>query len=183
MTQWSESPETLGDELSEALRTILFEQGSLTAKLRQLTESQVDIKICFQDICVPSNSERVFLNIAADEYIVREVLLLSQDIPYIFGRSILPLCTDSSLKLWQPYLDKRPIGDYLFKSQHHHRLQLLCAKLQPDSQEYQYAAKYCSLNVPRLWARKSLFTCDAGTMLISEVFLPAMLQRITKCNF
>ncbi len=157
------------------LRSWLFDKGSLTAKLIELSEGNFRVEVLRQIRARASLSEALALKIAPCELcVVREVMLLGHDDAWVFARSVLPL---SSLTGTLRHLRKqgnRPLGAFLFSQPQLSRSAIVVAAI--DRRHH-----YVPLNLlgeESLWGRRSVFYLHAKPLLVSEVFLPSFSQAL-----
>lgn len=108
--------------------------------------------------------------------IVREVLLLADERPVVFARSILP---HASLHgKWQQLrrMGTRPLGQALFSARGARRTEVVYQKLTPRQALFRQAARAVYEMPPYLWARSSIFDLSSRPILVTEVFLPTILE-------
>jgi chorismate--pyruvate lyase len=72
-------------------------------------------------------------------------------------------------------LDSRPLGGFLFRQPGLERAPLEISRLGPGCD---YVPASLQGDAP-LWGRRSVFRLDDRPLLVSEVFLPAFMQRVT----
>lgn len=109
--------------------------------------------------------------------LLREVVLNCDGQPVVFAHSVLPL---SSLRgPWHDLgrLGARPLGAALFANPAVVRTPLTYRKLHPGHALYQRAVAVLPQRPPCLWARRSVFTLQTASILVTEVFLPGVLER------
>jgi chorismate--pyruvate lyase len=151
------------------LRRWLLDSGSLTAKLVKLSRGEFRVQVLQQAYARASRSEALALGIGFHELcLVREVILMGHNQPWVFARSVLPL---SSLTGSLRHLRKqgnRPLGAFLFSQPHLKRSPIALALI---SGHHAYLPKTLGGNSP-IWGRRSIFSLDAKPLLVSEVFLP-----------
>lgn len=108
--------------------------------------------------------------------IVREVLLVANERPVIFARSILP---HASLRgRWQQLrrMGTRPLGQALFSAHGARRTEVVYQKLTSRQPLFRQAAQSLSEVPTHLWARTSVFDLSGRPILVTEVFLPTLLE-------
>ncbi len=107
---------------------------------------------------------------------LREVTLCCAGTPVIFARSVLP---GRSLRgPWRAlaYLGSRPLGAALFADPRVARTPLAYRKLTPAHALYRRAAAVLDAPPACLWARRSVFWREDAPILVTEVFLPGVLE-------
>lgn len=101
----------------------------------------------------------------------REVLLLCDEQPWVYARTVIPVTTlmGSARRLLR--LNNRPLGAILFSDATVVRGQLQIFSLDPHHWLYMQSSKF-SLSMPNnLWGRRSLFWMNKRPLLVAEVFL------------
>lgn len=157
----------------------LTERGSLTAML-MAHFPRITVRVLFQGWqkahadeagCIGA-SERA--NVAC-----REVLLQSKDTPLVFAHSItLPAALNKGFHLFGRS-GSRPLGALLFADPTIRRSGLSWCCLSRRHPLWQKAEAAAGPLPGRLWARRSVFYAGKDRLLVSEVFLPAMLSPPT----
>jgi len=154
----------------------LSNRGSLTQRIQQRCT-------CFEVCGVRSSlasiapDESLLLGIAPRRLAyTREVFLYADSKPVVFAHSVLHrkhLCGAwSAVRL----LGSKPLGALLFAHPLVERLPLHYKALGNTHPLYQRAAAVLSDPPQRLWARRSLFYLHDAPLLVTEIFLPDILQ-------
>lgn len=161
---------------SRPYRSWLIESGSLTARLQQ----------CYADFFVkpvsvstnnPGNEETVLLNISSHETAqIRQVLLFGGTKPVVFAHSVLP--RKSLRGAWRHLgkLGSKPLGAVLFANPNVKRTPFTFKKLSANHPLYQAAASYLTQKPDFLWARRSMFTLNCASIMVTEIFLPELIK-------
>lgn len=123
--------------------------------------------------------ERALLRVRAHERVwVREVLLVADDRVVVYARSTLTL--HNLRGRWRLFrgIGGRPLGAALFADPRIERLPLESTALDGRDARYHRAAAAAGLpdRPERLWARRSRFRQSGRDLLVTEVFLPAILD-------
>ncbi|KAB2923862.1 MAG: chorismate lyase [Dechloromonas sp.] len=104
---------------------------------------------------------------------MREVLLECDGVPVIFARSVLSSPRSGRLGAWFAGLGARSLGSLLFRYPGFVRdeIEYLCL----DARHPLYR-RVCAVAgaAPCFWARRSRHHLGAGSVLVTEVFLPAI---------
>lgn len=160
---------------STSLQSWLHDNGSLTAKLLKLSRGDFHVEVLRQAQGRASRSEARALGIAFSERcLIREVILCGHNQPWVFARSVLPL---SSLTGSLRHLRKqgsRPLGAFLFSQPHLQRSPIALSLI--SSHDGYVPAKL--LGDTAVWGRRSIFSVDGKPLLVSEVFLPGLIDQI-----
>ena len=110
---------------------------------------------------------------------IREVNLLGNHRPVMFGRSLFPQdFLTGKYRYIFAYLFHRPLGELLFKIKGIERQELQIARILPHHLEYQQATKHLKSPLPPcLWARRSILTLPAGKVMVMDVLFPELIQQ------
>ncbi len=163
---------------STALRDWLLYQGSFMQRLKDFGVANAYIKVLRQDWRIPDDEERESLNIdSSNDVFVREVLIRSDDKMWVFARTVIPRVTLKGELHQLTQLENRPLGSVLFNIPGILRSKFNFADIQPNMQWYksisqQLAQHRVTLVEHRLWARRSIFSLQEKSLLLTEVFLP-----------
>lgn len=163
--------------LPPSLEDWLVHCGSLTRRLkcrcRQFSVAQVSTEIR------PANpDEERELGLRRGQYaFVREVVLNCDGRPVVFAHSVVPL---RHLRgAWNPVtrLGTRPLGEALFTNHRIQRHPLAYKTLHRHHKLHRQALQAVPLaHSARLVARRSRFTLKGRALMVTEVFLPAILD-------
>lgn len=154
---------------SGAFRSWLIDEGSLTRRLQSCCANFAVRKVR-QTWARPLPDEALLLGLRHGTAAwIREVWLCDGDVPLVFARSVLP--RNSLRDGWRGLgqLGSRPLGAALFADVRVVRRPLAFRKL---------ARKPSALNKDSKtsWARRSVFVRDGRKILVTEAFLPAVLE-------
>lgn len=159
-------------------RPWLVDQGSLT---RRLQCRCADFRVLRIDQCLtrPNGDERRLLRLRAGQLaLVREVLLMCGEVPLVFAHSVIPMRGLRGAWRGLSSLGNRPLGEALFTNPRVRRHPLLSRRLDRRHPLYRRLARQ-SLPLPaQLWARRSRFVLDGQPILVTEVFLPQVLDLV-----
>ncbi|MFT4925384.1 MAG: chorismate--pyruvate lyase [Phenylobacterium sp.] len=154
----------------------LFEQGSLTQKLKQHC-SAFSVKILSKQQRNLSAKELIrfgYNSVDAKPVIVqvREVLLYCDGKPWVYAQTLMPLevMPPSVVKLTT--LGEKPLGEVIFNEPGVTRSEIEVAEFSPQSEVAKLAAEVDKVSERSLWGRRSMFTLDGYSLLVAEVFLP-----------
>lgn len=159
-----------------ALRRWLTDRGSLTARLQQHA-GPIKVRVLFQGLRRANADEAFLFASRSARVLVREVLLLKGGTPLVFAHTVL--AADGLRGAWRRVagLGARPLGAALFADPRIARFPLRQKKLPRGHPLYRRAAAQVKRAPPALWARRSIFAAGNSPILVSEVFLPAILKR------
>ncbi len=150
----------------------LLDSSSLTARLKsQCTDFKV--MLIGQQIEPCSASEANCNIIAGEQVLIREVLLLCDNVPHVFARSVLPLRSLTGEQQALANLGEQPLGQVLFSNPKLHREIVEVAEIPPSQRVCELAALLNLKISHNLWGRRSLFTIENKPLMVAEVFLPS----------
>ena len=157
-------------------RNWLQYRGSLTRRIQeQCTNFQV--KPVFQSLAIVHGSERIVLGLRLGEYaMVREVFLYCNKVPVIFAHSVVARKNLRGAWRGLSSLGNKSLGSVLFANPRIKRTPLEFKKLNPRHTLFKRASQKLALKPTSLWARRSLFTLQGQSILVTEIFLPEILN-------
>lgn len=154
------------------LRSWLVERGSLTRRLQGLGRFRVEP--LYQQVARPTAVEAMLLGLPSRRVaLIREVLLLVDDQPVVFARSVLPLRSISGANRVLGHLARRSLGAELFRLPRATRRAVWAAPVPPSRMPQ---AVVGPLTGP-CWGRQSLFIKRGKPLLVAEVFLPGLPRQ------
>ncbi len=157
-------------------RRWLQDRGSLTRRI-QLRCDNFCVQPVFQALATVHGDERRVIGVRSGELVlVREVYLYCGDIPVVFAHSVV--ARQDLRGAWRGLngLGNKSLGTVLFTNPRIKRTPLVFKKLGVGHYLFDRACSRLSLIPPSLWARRSLFTLHGQSILVTEVFLPAILD-------
>jgi chorismate--pyruvate lyase len=161
--------------LAYKLQLWLIDNSSLTARLKQRYG-----KFFVQPVAVkyakPIQDETALLRQASYKTaLIREVLLMGDHKPVVFAHSVLPRTSLRGAWNGLGRLGNKPLGATLFANPKVKRTPLSYKKLTPSHVLYQQATQHLSQKPSYLWARRSIFSLNCASIMVTEVFLPQLL--------
>lgn len=159
-------------------------EGSLTARLMSAS-SRFRVERLAQAPQVPFADEWQALGLDRPlPAITREVLLICDDVPAVFAHTIVDAFRARRDWPFLRGLGNRPLGGALFVDPRVRRDPFQFARLSPHHQLRQALQRVLPTlaSVPMLPARRSVFRRGGGAMLVTEVFLPDLLERVAPAN-
>lgn len=150
------------------LKPWLLDSSSLTAKLLRLSDGDFRVQVLRQVYTRASRSEALALGIKFQQLaLVREVVLMGRNQPWVFARSVLPLTSLTGRLRHLRKQGNRPLGAFLFSQPHLVRSPIALSLI---SRHHAYVP--ASLMDDRaVWGRRSIFHVEGKPLLVSEVFL------------
>jgi chorismate--pyruvate lyase len=157
-------------QLSRATRAWLLDQGSLTQRLIKASHGNFNVQVLSQSWQRPLLSERALLEMKPRELaIVREVLLLCNDEPWVFARSVMPASSLNGRLRRLRKFDNSSLGAMLFSEPSMQRHPFQLATFDGENNRLPSAIRQAEL----LWGRRSRFELTGKPIMVSEIFLPA----------
>ena len=168
---------SLKSKISPALAEWVLEPNSMTAKLRDAGGSSFRVNVIHHDWSIPRPTELNTLNLPAHSAaIVREIELICHNQTYIFARSVYPAKSMLGKNYILRHLGERPVGDIMYADPRLTRINVELAQLRPGHVDYNHAALILKNPPKSLWARRAVFIVNRHPLLISEIFLPTILE-------
>lgn len=160
-----------------ALRNWLTDPTSLTVKLIKRSAKFRVRRLCQERaLCVADEGAQVGLP-RRTQVQQREVLLLCDERPVVFAHTIVPL--DATASDWPFFgtLGERSLGTTLFGDPRVQRGRMQYARLRAEHPLVQRTRHVLGPDAPvaPLYARRCLYRRHRGLLLVTELFLPAVL--------
>jgi len=156
----------------------LNETGSLTKRLRNVYGNQLAVRLLYHHWKPAFAEECQELKIAHHRYqLIREVLLHIDNTPLVLARTILPQATIRIAHRNLSHLGTRPLGEVIFAY--------------PDLELRQRYFSHATTNIwstavqsefpveQAIWGRRTLYAIHDRPLLVSEFFLPTMLNDLS----
>ena len=157
-------------------RPWLLDRGSLTRRI-QVRCAAFSVRHVRQRYGVAMPSERHMVALKhCSHALLRDVFLYCGETPMVFAHSVLP--ATSLHGDWQRLcrLGSKPLGAALFSNPKVRRTPLHFKKLNRRDALYRCACTVLPNPPASLWARRSVFYLEGRPILVTEVFLPDILE-------
>jgi len=154
----------------------LHDHGSLTRRIQQRCDS-FNVRNVYAGMGMANRDEVALLHIARRQHIyTRDVFLEADGKAVVFAHSVV--AARHLQRAWHAlqHLGNRSLGSLLFSHPLVHRAPLRYKALKPDHPLYRQAVTVLKIKPSRLWARRSVFTLHGASLLVTEVFLPDILE-------
>lgn len=161
--------------LPKNLQSWVYEPGSLTQRLRTEYGSAVTVKVLFQQWQSPFLTESQRLHLPCYRYsLIREVLLHVDNKPLILARTVLPQATINIAKRKLSNLGTRPLGEVIFSYPNLARLEtdICCVSEKIWSSQLKQQVTIEG----QICGRRTVYAIEQQPMLVSEFFMPELLQ-------
>jgi chorismate--pyruvate lyase len=160
---------------SAELMEWLLDPGSFIQRLKQYHIAEPQVHVLLQEWESLPTDERALLAVPESESgLVREVLIDSEEGQWMFARTVFPAATLTGKERMLAQLKNRSLGSVLFQDPTVKRGDFEIAVIRPDSAWYQKIMSAAKVSSDILWARRSLFYIQNKSLLLAEVFLPAI---------
>ncbi len=170
---WQDFNICFGQKLPHAKREWLLDNGSLTKRLIKKSNGGFSVSVLSQHWARAQDSEYRLLGVARKQRcLIREVLLLCHQQPWVYARSALPETSLTGQLRHLRHFDNRPLGQLLFNTPGLKRSNFQIARLKPADLPLAAQAQLDDQNTT-LWGRRSRFVLYNKPLLVSEIFLPA----------
>ena len=153
----------------------LHDRGSLTERLQR--HGDFAVRLLRQGLARPTRDEAMALGVQPDRLLwIREVALLVDGRPLVFAHTVLARRPRGPLNPAFKRLGTRSLGALLFAHPAIWRGPLYCQRLDARHPLHAPAVDALQLDAPEaaLWARRSRFVFGAQSVLVSEIFAPAI---------
>jgi chorismate--pyruvate lyase len=158
---WREARQ-LYDGLPTGLLDWLTDSGSLTARLKQLSDGTFRVKVLSERWVLATAAQRRLLSQQYCSRLMwsRHVQLCVHDRPWVAAHSLIPFSSMKGRLRQLMLLRDRPLGGFLFEQPGLRRRtpELAC--------------------VNQGWGRRSVFELGVYPLLVAEFFLPVMLDHL-----
>jgi chorismate--pyruvate lyase len=162
--------------LPREFRGWLADQGSLTQRLRQRCR-EFSVRPVRAGFILPNRDENSPLQLRTDELAyVREVVLNCDGRAVVFAHSVVAAASLRGPWAAVTRLGTRPLGEALFSNPRVERGKLQYRRIDKRHALARQAAR-AGIDVAGkpVWARRSLFTLRGHPLMVTEVFLPAIM--------
>ena len=157
-----------------AYRPWLRDRGSLTSRIQGRCPA-LSVKVVFQGMRRANRDERFVFSRRA-RVLVREVYLYCRHTPVVFAHSVIDARDLRGAWRRLARMGSRPLGAALFADPRIRRYPLRQKKLGRQHELQRHASAGLPGTPATLWARRSLFALHKSPILVSEVFLPGILN-------
>ena len=153
----------------------LIDRGSLTDRVRERCAA-LRVELMFQGPRRAARDERFVAGDRGQRVFVREVFLSCARARVVFAHSVTRLASLRGAWRGLVRLGTRPLGAALFADPRVRRRPLRFRRLGPRDELHARACAATGRRLPALWARRSLFMLGKSPILVTEIFLPGILD-------
>jgi len=151
----------------------LLDTGSLTRRLKRRCAGRFNVTLVHHGFGRVQPEEARLLGVALQRRVlVREVFLRCAEVDWVYARTVIPLATLTHRNRRLKRLGQRPLGGFLFADPGLLRGPIEQVQLTPADRLYRTARG----SGEGVWGRRSIFFLRGRPLLVSEFFLPALLE-------
>jgi len=148
--------EVMNNELqNETIRSWLLEDGPITERIK--LKNKFKLKLLKDEVSNIDSSDEDFLGNISGRVKVREVILMADNVPKVFARSLIPEITIEHGLSKLGSLGSTPLGDILFEKEIFKKIEVLFSKF--------------IVNKEIFWGRKTKYSVKNLPISVMEVFL------------
>ena len=148
--------EVMNNELqNETIRSWLLEDGPITDRIK--LKNKFKLKLLKDEVSNIDSSDEDFLGNISGCVKVREVILMADNVPKVFARSLIPEITIEHGLSKLGSLGSTPLGDILFEKEIFKKIEVLFSKF--------------IVNKEIFWGRKTKYSVKNLPISVMEVFL------------
>jgi chorismate lyase len=178
-SNWRPRRDPLRRRVPSRLRPWLEDAGSLTARIQHFCHGGLRVRVLSERWAYPAPDEAQALALRAGVLVrVREVLLTCRGVPLVYARTAMPLSSLTGRGRALLRLGTRPLGSVLFDRLSVERSPLLIRQLRAGDRLLARVQTVIAAP-PGLWARRSLLSFSGRRLLVTEVFLPELVGRLS----
>ena len=150
----------------------LLDRGSLTQRVIQSCHGKFSLQLLDQVWQRPLREESIMLGIDPQQWVLtRHVLLLCDDTPWVYARTVIPRKTLSGRHRRLAHLGDTPLGAVLFADKDMYRGEVEVGQLHSGQSLYRQIEKVSPCCGEPVWGRRSLFRLSNKPLLVYECFL------------
>ena len=172
--RWFQRRQLFTKKVPHHIQTWLFDPASLTARLKAKCKAEFRVELLSQSMCKPRLDELSALGMdEGANALVREVRLCCGDTGWVYARTVIPFSTITGAQRVYGNLGTRPLGAMLFADRTMRREEVMVTMLYGDDLPELLGLDAAS----KVWGRRSVFRVGGKPLLVSEYYLPELLQQ------
>lgn len=156
-------------ELTAPLNNWLFDSASLTKRLLNNSDT-FEVLVLNQSQSILSQQELDLFD--ACDVQCREILLICDDTPQVFARTLIPQSTLTHANKRLQTLGNTSLGDILFNDPSMRRSTIEICQFQPPSSLSIMSQQLLLPHQSNIWGRRSMFYLQDYPLSVAEFFLP-----------
>jgi len=155
ISPWT-SIESIESKVGASIFSWLSESGPITNRIK--LSQKFELELLNDEIDEISKEEKLFLNSVSETFRVRRVILLGNNTPVVYAKSVIPSSTIENGLSSLGKIGNAPLGDILFTPGVFTKLEMVCASfLSKEKNVY--------------WGRKIKYSVNSEPISVMEVFL------------
>ena len=155
ISPWT-SIESIESKVDTSIFSWLSESGPITNRIK--LSQKFELELLNDEIDEISKEEKLFLNSVSGTFRVRRVILLGNNTPVVYAKSVIPSSTIENGLSSLGKIGNAPLGDILFTPGVFTKLEMVCASfLSKEKNVY--------------WGRKIKYSVNSEPISVMEVFL------------
>ena len=148
--------ESIESKVNKSILSWLLESGPITNRIK--LSQEFELELLNDEIDEISKEEELFLNSVSKTFRVRRVILLGNNTPVVYAKSVIPSSTIENGLSSLGKIGNAPLGDILFTPGVFTKLEMVCASfLSKEKNVY--------------WGRKIKYSVNSEPISVMEVFL------------
>ena len=162
------------------LHDFLFQSGSLSRSIEESCNGTFNIELKNESWSAPMSDESQLLSLIDNEItFIRESWLKCDNNRLVYARTVIPPITFEGESQGLMALGNKPLGNILFSDNKTYRTNMRYAKIPLHCDLHKQAIMDTEIAI-ELWGRQSLFYINNNPLLVTEVFLPTILECTKK---
>ena len=155
ISSWISFEKMDGLLVNKNIKSWLVEKGPITKRIK--SEESFQLNLLKDEISYVEDVEKEFLDVISNNINVREVILMGNNIPRVYAKSLIPIRTidEGFSKLGK--LGTKPLGDILFEKEIFKKTDVVYAQFQNKDSIF--------------WGRKTKYLVKNMPLSVMEVFL------------
>tara|TARA_B000000477_G_C6080048_1_gene222749 strand:+ start:119 stop:622 length:504 start_codon:yes stop_codon:yes gene_type:complete len=155
ISSWISFEKMDGLLVNKNIKSWLVEKGPITKRIK--SEESFQLNLLKDEISYVEDVEKEFLDVISNNIKVREVILMGNNIPRVYAKSLIPIRTidEGFSKLGK--LGTKPLGDILFEKEIFKKTDMVYAQFQNKDSIF--------------WGRKTKYLVKNMPLSVMEVFL------------
>ena len=148
--------ESIESKVNTSILSWLLESGPITNRIK--LSQEFELELLNDEIDEISKEEELFLNSVSETFRVRRVILLGNNTPVVYAKSVIPSSTIENGLSSLGKIGNAPLGDILFTPGVFTKLEMVCAS-------------FLSKEKNIYWGRKIKYSVNSEPISVMEVFL------------
>lgn len=171
---WRTRKQCLSKHIPASIADLLYDSSSLTARLIDKCKGRFHVKVLSETRATATPDEIKALHMSSRRYaLIRQVLLCCDNQPWVYARTVIPLHSLRGPLRHLAQLGNRPLGAVLFADKTMRRGAMEVTSLGFGHPCYELTGYR---GEEMIWGRRSRFWLSGHPLLVSEFFLPTLID-------